>query len=181
MFRFSTEKIIEAVAVLVALERTKTISRLRLLKLLYIADRESIRETGRPIVGTKVCAMRNGPVHSEIYDLIKGQHRDEPLWGRHFRTDGYRIELAEDPGRSRLSRYEIAKLTDVSERRAYDDDWDVAAETHDFPEYQKNYREGTSTPIPFEDILEGVGRSADRAAVLQDARDKAVADELFGT
>ena len=45
------------------------------------------------------------------------------------------------------------------------------------PEYKPRYLMGVGSP---EDILEGVGRSADQADILQDARDKGVADELFG-
>ena len=71
-FQFGTRKIVEAAAVLLRSSQHGRMGRLRLLKLLYIADRESLRETGRPIVGTKLVAMDLGPVHSEVYDLIKG-------------------------------------------------------------------------------------------------------------
>ena len=43
-FRFSTKKTIQAVGVLLRLAKGR-IARLRLLKLLYIADRESLRDS----------------------------------------------------------------------------------------------------------------------------------------
>ena len=64
-------KAVQAAAVLLRNEGTK-MTRLRLLKLLLIADRKSIKEMGVPILGSKIVAMDNGPLHSEIYDLIKG-------------------------------------------------------------------------------------------------------------
>ena len=64
---------------------------MRLLKLLYIADRESLRETGRPITGGPVIAMERGPVLKEVYDLILGQHREMPLWAQFFRKERLRF------------------------------------------------------------------------------------------
>lgn len=56
------EKAIQAVGVLLRREG-KRASRLRLLKLLYIADRISLQKTGTPILGSKVVALKHGPVH----------------------------------------------------------------------------------------------------------------------
>jgi uncharacterized phage-associated protein len=41
---------------------------MRLLKLLYIAERETLGRTGRPIVGGPVTAMERGPVLLEVLD-----------------------------------------------------------------------------------------------------------------
>ena len=64
-FRFSIQKTIQAVGVLLRLARGR-MGRLRLLKLLYIADRESLREFHRPIIGSRTVAMKNGPLHNEV-------------------------------------------------------------------------------------------------------------------
>jgi len=180
MFRLPIQKTIEAAGVLVGFEHSLQISRLRLLKLLYMADRESLQETGRPIVGAKAVAMDHGPLHSEVFDLIKGQHIHGPKWSQYFRNDGYNVGRICDPGRAHLSRYEIEKLTEVSERFIQQDDWEVSARTHDFDEWKKNAEEGTSRTIPFEDIIDAVGRASDKPAILQDAKDRAIADRLFG-
>jgi len=179
-FRFSTQKTIQAVGVLLEFERTNRMGRLRLLKLLYMADRESLKETGRPLVGSRVVAMKHGPLHSEVLDLIHGQHLAQAEWSKFIRNDGYQVELTQDPGRSTLSRYEIEKLTELSTRFAHREDWDVADVTHEFPEYRKNCEEGTSKTIPFRDILEAVGRAGDAESILQDAKDKTTFDDVFG-
>lgn len=158
-FSFETSKKIQAAAVVLRCENDR-MSYLRLLKLLYIADREAIQETGKPIVGSRAVAMDRGPLHSELLDLIKGQHRDEPEWSKYFHKQGYQIELREDPGRLDLSPCEIGKLTDVTERYANLDDWELVDITHEFGEFQRNFREGTSTTIPLEHILEACGQSA---------------------
>lgn len=175
------QKTAQAVGVLLRCERRQQMSKLRLLKLLYIADRESLQETGRPIIGRKVVAMDHGPLHSEVLDLINGRHFHEPEWSKFFFREGYRVELIQDPGVGDLSRYEIDKLQEIAQR--YDDfsDWQVAHEvTHGFAEWKKNWREGTSAVIPFEDIIDAVGRSADAAAILSDVKTAAEFDRIFG-
>ena len=159
-FRFNTLKKVQASGVLLRAEYGR-MDRIRLLKLLYIADRESLQERGTPIVGGRVVAMKNGPLHSDIYDLIKGEHPQEMLWADHFENDGHVVVMLDDPGRLELSPYEIEKLVDVSERYKSIDTWDVAEMTHDFPEYIDIYRENTSTTIPLEVTLKYLGFTPD--------------------
>ncbi len=45
---------------------------LKLLKLMYLADRASLIETGFPITGDAIVAMDKGPVLSTTYDRLKG-------------------------------------------------------------------------------------------------------------
>lgn len=44
---------------------------LKLLKLMYLADRASLIETGFPITGDAIVAMDKGPVLSKTYDRLK--------------------------------------------------------------------------------------------------------------
>ena len=64
-FRFHFERALQASAYLLRLDRKK-MSYLRLLKLLYIADREWLAETGESITGDRAYAMKQGPVLSTI-------------------------------------------------------------------------------------------------------------------
>ena len=98
VFRFNIEKTIQAIAAFLHFHRATEMSYLRMLKLLYLADRESLKETGRPITGDRVVAMEHGPVLSSVYDLIKGEHTAWPLWSKFLGKKGYRIELLQDPG-----------------------------------------------------------------------------------
>ena len=178
-FRFDAQKAIQAASVLLRFDPTRQMSRKRLLALLYLADRAAIKETGRPIIGGHPVAMDHGPIHSEVYDLIKGGTSFEQEWSEHFQNSGYKLELTHDPGILSLSRYEIGKLNELSETYANKDEWEVANVTHDLPEYEKNYVVGTSKKIPLEDIIEHVGRGADKEAILKDAQEKALFDSIF--
>lgn len=155
-------------------------TRLRLLKLLLIADRMSIKEMGFPILGSKVVAMDNGPLHSAIYDLIKGNHPAEPIWSKYIMTDGPRdVVLADEPELSKLSRPEIALLARVSDELAQQDDWAISNLTHEFQEWTQYYRKGTSTEIPLEAMIDGVGRGQDKEEILQDLQDAEAFDRFF--
>src|SRR5688500_4690350 len=78
---FNVMKVVQASAVLLK-KHGGRMSRLRLVKLLYIADRESLSQTLRPITGDHPAAMEHGPVPSQTYDLIKRKHVDSPTWGQ---------------------------------------------------------------------------------------------------
>src|SRR5580704_6554415 len=121
LFPLKVGKAIQAIGVLFRHDRVNRMNYMRLLKLLYIADRESLRETGRPITGGPIVAMERGPVLEEVYELIRGQHVGMPVWDEYLRKDRYDLELVADPDVRQLSRYEIAKLQDVAQRHREDD------------------------------------------------------------
>ncbi len=179
--RLDVEKAIQAVGVLLRREG-KRATRLRLLKLLYIADRESLKKTGSTILGSKIVAMRHGPLHSEILDLIRGNHIQEPAWSRYFHNVGVNVLLDVEPETGKLSRYEIELLISVVDARIALDDYDLAVETHGFEEWLKVYTDpevNTSRSIPMELLIDSVGRSTDKAAILQDMKDSEAFDHLF--
>lgn len=174
-FRFDEAKAVQAVACLLKTSRCRCMSVLKLMKLLYLADRESIAETGHPITGDRVVAMDFGPVLSSIYDLLKDCDR-HPAASKFVRKRmAYYVELVGDPGDGRLCPYEVEKLSELGGRFHDKDPFELVDLTHEFPEWAKNRREGTSTPIPVEDILEAVGRQ-DAASDIEDEMSE---DEFF--
>jgi len=148
-------------------------TRIRLLKLLYIADRECIRLTGRPITGDRVAAMEHGPVLSCVYDCIKGECGELLEWEKFFISEGIEVRMKEPPGLGELSRFEIETLQRVAHERADKDEWQIVAETHAFPEWQANNAGKSSKTIPFEAILEAVGRAGQADAILREAEARA--------
>jgi uncharacterized phage-associated protein len=170
-FPLRVEKTIHAVGVLFRSDGVRRMNYMRLLKLLYIADREALKETGRPITGGRLVAMERGPVPGEIHDLIRGQHTHMPLWDRFFRTERYDLEMVEDPDVRKLSRYEITKLQEVATRHAQDDEWELSRLTHTFEEWNKNKpAAGTSRDIGLNDILAALGLADSAAEIAEDAR-----------
>jgi len=176
--RFNAEKAVQAVGVILRAEG-KRMTRLRLAKLIYIAERKCVAETGRSLVGGKLVAMKHGPLHSDILDLINGNHRSEPLWSRYFTTRGPReIELTDEPEVGRLSRYEIALLNEVVARHEGLDDFELSELTHGFDEWIRSFRAGTSTVIPVEMLVQIV-HPEHAEEIVQEMKDMAVFDEFF--
>jgi uncharacterized phage-associated protein len=180
-FTFQSQKTMQAVAVLLKREHAKRTNYMRLLKILYIADREALQQTGRTITGDRVVAMERGPVLSNVLNLIKSEHSESQAWDEYFHKDAYDIELIDDPGNGLLSRFEIRTLHDISTKFAQSDEWDLVNITHGFPEWQNNKpKEGTCNPIPVEDIIVAVGREADKDDILGRAAHSRAMDKFFG-
>lgn len=179
-FPFKIDKTIQAAGVLLCSERSRQMSYLRLLKLLYIADRESLRKTGRPIIGARPVAMDYGPLHSEVLDLVKGEAPRGGEWSRYVRTFGYEVELAEDPDRTALSQQEIEVLNAVVADCRELNDWELVEKTHEFPEWKKRHIPGTSQMISVEDILDALGWSTDdKNSVLDELRDEVEIERIL--
>ena len=179
-FNFGTRKIVEAVAVLLQSAPNRRMGVLRLLKLLYIADRESLREVRRPIVGTELAAMRWGPLHGKIYDLTKGSQHREETWDNFIGKRGRDIVLMGEPGCRTLSRYEMDKLKETAKKYRNTSDGELSVITHQFPEWVKNDPGNSSKPIPMHDVLEAVGLASEEKDILKDAKRVATFNRLFG-
>ncbi len=153
----------------------------RLLKLLYLADRASLKEGARPIIGGRLVAMERGPLHSACFELIKGTDAESGWWSKYFRTDHWDLEMIEDPGNGDLSKREVDLLNRIRLEYEADDDFEVGKKSHVFPEFINNDPgPGKSKTIPFDELLAAVGRSPDAPAILDDANCKAVFDSVFG-
>ena len=76
------QKTTEAAALLIQLSGGR-IRYIKLLKLLYYADREAFAQWERPITYDNYAAMTYGPVLSSTYDLIKGNSNGK-YWNRYI-------------------------------------------------------------------------------------------------
>lgn len=159
-FHFDTLKAIQAVAVILNSAPGKKHNYTSVIKMLYIADRESVAETGSPITGDKPVAMKHGPVLSGILDLIKDNtflnEEQKALWSKYIRTGGYEIELLLDPGDGKLSDFEVRKIQDVYREHAEKKWWELEDKTHAFSEWQETYTDGTSTEIHLKTLLDAL-------------------------
>jgi len=180
ILRFDIKKTIQASAVLLKTEPGQRMSRLRLLKLLYIADRDALTERARPITGDSPVAMDHGPVLTNTYDLIKGEDFLAPEWEKYIKGEGRDCVLASDPGVGDLSRWEIAKLHEVAHRFQDNNDWEIAEFTHTFEEWIMNKpAKGTCKPIPDDDILAATGLSNLKDKIADDMAAEAIGGRLL--
>jgi len=156
-FHFHFDRSLQAAAYLLKQTAEQELPYIHLLKMLYIADREYLAEHGYIITGDKVVAMDNGPVLSHILDLIKGKTvtTETEQWQQYIkRVSKYCVRLINDPGDGDLSRASINKLKSVFMEYGNLEPFRVVNLTHDFLEWQSHYTGGTSTPIPWQAILQ---------------------------
>lgn len=183
MIPFDAKKTTHAAAEILQCQPNRRTNYMRLLKLLYIANRRCLKEKGRLLCGDRIYAMNRGPVMSATLDLIKD--KDSPEWSSHITRDRYEVELTAQPQSPSLSRYEIRVLHEVCEEFADYDEWALVEWCHDhLPEFKKHdpatKGPGVSRePIPLEDIFEAVGRGAEMKEMLAEANAALAFSRLF--
>ena len=182
-FRFNFPKALQATAWLLRLAGGR-MRYIKLLKLLYIAEREYLAEEARMIFGDRVVAMKYGPVLTNVYDLIKSEGDYAETWREYIhKTSDYNVILRSDPGYGDLCRAETEKLTDVFERYGKMDGFRLSEVTHQFPEWLRNYEDiafSGSFPISVEDILCAQGKRELIGRVIDHLEEVAWSEKLFG-
>jgi uncharacterized phage-associated protein len=157
-FQFSPEKTVQAASYLLR-ELGGQTSKIKLMKLLYYADRDHFLAAGRPITGDEQWALPHGPVPTRTLDLLNGTGREEDhdLVFTHITAHDRRFELHDDPGTSMLQDSDKRVLDSVLSDHGQKHPMQLRAETHDLPEYidaRRNCAEQSSAPIWYELILE---------------------------
>ena len=150
---------------------------LKLIKLMYLADRQALDESGFPITGDQAVAMPHGPVLTMTLDLINGDlEPGQDGWGTWISDcANYEVMLRERVSGSEqldeLSAADLDILETVWQRFGGMDKWQIRDYTHDHcPEWDDP--QGSSYPIPYERIFEALGRSKDEAARLAERIDQ---------
>ena len=166
---FHIEKLIQATGYLLKRNGFK-MNYLKAIKILYLADRESISRTGQSITGDFFVSMKNGPVLSKLYDLIKGSYsvqEAQNFWNTRFSIDGYDIIANFDriPA-GKLSAFEKETLNNLYEQFKDASYRDMIEYVHEnCPEWEET---DTSKPITMQRILECLGMSPEEIDLILD-------------
>lgn len=157
-------------------------SYLKLIKLMYLIDREALLSWGRPLTFDRYVSMGEGPVLSRTYDLIK--HAIPPgvqLYWHQFvdPAPDYSVTLSKEPESDEISDATASLIADVFEQHGHKSRWDVVEFTHGLPEWQDP--EGSVIPIEYRDILRESDRTDLEIAEFEDEMEAlALADRVFG-
>lgn len=179
-FTFDERKAAAAAALLLELHGGR-MEYLRLMKLLYLAERESLARFGRPIAGDEYISMKLGPVLSHVLNLMKEvDPRAKPgPWVRQIAREGYSVTLRGAPDLGPLSDAEISLLREAATLYRELDKWHLSRFTHGLPEWKDP---GNSTiEIAPDEILRAMGVSeATIAEIREDTQHDANLDKIFG-
>lgn len=145
---------------------------LKLMKLLYLADRESLDRYEFPISGDYVVAMPHGPVLSTTLNYVDGMMESaEGGWETWISDrENHQVRLRQDVSRAALDELSDAEL-DVLEavwgRFGPMGKWAIRDYTHEHcPEWKDPA--GTSKPISYREIFKALGRNDQQAGLLAD-------------
>jgi hypothetical protein len=178
-FQYDAEKAAQAVALLMRQPGKDCCAYMKILKLLYVAERESFLETGAPFTGDKMVSMVHGPALSETCGLLQDPAGD-PFWVRFFKSSGdHELSLMSDPGADLLCPYECDKLREVAARYADKDRWETRDDTHDLPEWEDPH--GSSKIILLKTILNSENKGNRTRDILREEQARqAFADAVRG-
>ena len=160
-FFFDEAKTTQAASLLLEQHRN-TMPCVKLVKLLYLADRQSLVEIGSPITGDRFVSLKDGPSLDRVLELIREPNLvDDSTWHRHIQCMGRNVALYDPAGATRLSRYELRILTAIAEAYRHEPDDAVVMHTQNLPEWVALTDKNTPAAIAPEVILRFAGRTDD--------------------
>jgi len=148
---------------------------LKLIKLLYLADRESYRRHGYGISGDAMVSMPHGPVLSQTLDHINGYIQSAPGGWDDWVSDKaeHQVQLKKNAVTRRdlgeMSECDVEAMEAVWDKFGRLDQWAISDYTHAHcAEWEDP--SGSSKPITREAILRAVGYGKQRAKQIAEAR-----------
>lgn len=174
---YNVRKAAQTIAYLALKNGGRPLPVLKAVKLIYLADRESIARYGFPIQDEGRVSMEHGPVNSKTYSYINGEvEGGEADWAEFLRDrEDHLIALARPdlaPTQlDELSDADFAVLDAVWEKFGQWDRWALVKWTHDpknLPEWEDPGK--SSSPIPLERIMQfaHVPNAVDQAALVRE-------------
>lgn len=181
-FRFHIGKATEAACEF--LERAGgQINIMKLVKLIYLLDRLSIDRRGIPVVGGDYLSMRNGPVTSEVLDLVNAGRlagENDRRWEECV-SDGFNhdIKLEHKPERLHVSDAEIEMIDALWREHGVRDQWQLVEWCHTHCGEWTPLARGCA-PIDVERIGQALGKTPEVVQKLaREAAELNQLDDLF--
>jgi uncharacterized phage-associated protein len=168
-FQFNEAKATQAAALLLK-ENGGKMNYMKLIKLLYLADRKALSLWERPITGDAYVSMDKGPVLSRVLDKINSGKEPHTVsyWHKYISSpETYKIKLKHEPIFDELSKRERGLLIGIFQEYGQYDQWQLVDICHEIlPEWADP--RGTSIPIQIEDILRAVNKTMRDIALIED-------------
>lgn len=184
---FNEQKVAQMAAFFLNQTTNKRMAHLKLMKLLYIAERESVREFGFPMSKDKCVSMPHGPVLSMTLDLMNGNVESQSNGWEFWMSDkenheiSLRNQFISSEDLDELSRAELELLQQVWNQFGTMNKWQIRDWTHDHCTEWQN-PQGSSCPIDFQEMALAVGFDVATARDLQERlAEENYIEELFAT
>jgi len=183
-FKFNSEKATEAAYQFIQREGGQ-LNLMKLVKLVYLLDRLSLARRGIPVVGGAYLSMKNGPVISEVLDLLNsGKLADEESssWEKMIsgRRDDYTVtSKVEEAPVFHLSESELMLIDDIYKQHGAKDQWQLRDWCHENCGEWTPLTGGRAT-ITLSDIGKNVGKSdSEIEQICEEAKESSFLDSIF--
>ena len=160
-FWFNEKKAAQAAAHVLK-RKGGTLDKLVLLKTLYMADRRTLLEQGKPITGDRMVAMDHGPVLSVVLNLMNKTPGPGSMWAKLIdppdSNDDVLLKPGASPDTDELSRYELRILEEEADKYADMEPYPLADHLHKIcPEWSLPH--GAVHDIEYVDLLRKNGKT----------------------
>lgn len=162
---YTNAKAQQIAAGFLSLAPSRTLTKLALIKLMYIADRTAIAEIGATISGDVHFSLPQGPILSKSLNAMRWSGEGSGPWEPLIKRSGNNVLLTEPVSLDdldELSDAEAEIIARVSGTYGALSAWQLRNLSHDFPEWRDPH--GSSLPIAIEDIARAVGLAEDEIA-----------------
>lgn len=143
---------------------------MKLIKLLYLADRAALVKWGRPITFDSYFSLPHGPILSFTLNKINDDPDpvDPSYWHRFISArEGHEVSLISASPTDQLSPAEESLLGDIFGTFGKKDQWDLARYSHTLPEWRDP--EGSALPITIRNILVAEGISEEDICEIEES------------
>jgi len=138
---FDYKKATQAVNLFASREPAKKIIKMKVIKLIWLADRFHLRNYGRPITGDQYWAMPFGPVGSSVKDIAEGSsflsEAEKEYSDRYLRINGNFVQSVREPDLDVFSDSDIQALRFAYDRFGRFDARRLVDLSHIYPEWRK--------------------------------------------
>lgn len=149
------------------------INLLKLIKLMYLADRQSFARHGLPISFDRYVSMNHGPVLSRTYDLINGDI--EGSGGANWREwigdrESHLVDVRKEFSRNdldELSDADLEIIEDVWKNFGSMSQWELRDYTHQHCSEWEDPHD-SSNPISYKKVFEALGSDSKSATALSE-------------
>lgn len=181
---FNERKASQLAAYLLSKSKNGELFLLKLMKLMYLVDREAMARLGRPVTFDQYVSMKHGPVLSNVLNLMNAMTRDrEGHWAAMISArNGNKLRISDDceVAFGALSEAELEIADQVYDEYAGIPRFELAELTHQLEEWKDPH--GSAIPIRYEDIFAAVGYGKDEIeGIMEDLQTQHSINALFDT
>lgn len=165
---FNEEKASQVAAIFIKLCGGK-VNYMKLIKLMYLAERQALLDWGRPITYDSYFSLPKGPILSNTLNIIRQESESKNhKWFEYIsKPSNYEVSLlSEEFSTEELSEAEEELINEIFQEYGQLNEWQLVEYTHSLPEWENP--EQSSKPISYRSILKAGGKSPEEIECIEE-------------